>query len=293
MTRWWHTALLCAGLALSGCHSNARPETPGVDDHRLPPVAVADAAFAVSVHKLMREGKPSAERSALLAGVIRRQLTHASEHFARGDAVRGSDAVIGALYLLRLGEARLDMFDKASLRALSGTIERFSARGDEGRALALMHMKQKLLPKNSREQKELAAHMAALQRWRKDTRTGGDMAKLSADERAEVGRALLEPSKESLQKAHKAVERWIARAVEYNVRYQQTRQLPPREEVVEAYRALQTGGQTMAALYLRHGRAREAVSAIESSAASRITDPAFFHRLRSAAVDDTAEDWRN
>ena len=84
---------------MAGCHRNARPETADGDHHRLPPVAVADAGFARAVHKLMRDGKASAERSSLLAGTIRRQLAHASEHFERGDTLRGSAAVVGALYL--------------------------------------------------------------------------------------------------------------------------------------------------------------------------------------------------
>src|SRR5690606_34189687 len=119
-----------------------------------------------------------------------------------------------------------------------------------------------------------------------------DMARLSADERAAIGRSLLEPSEEALTEAAAAIGAWIQRAVDYNAAYQETRKLPPRDEIAEAYKALQAGAETMAALYLRYGRAEDALEAIENTAARNVTNPAFFTRLRSAAVDDAAEDWR-
>jgi tetratricopeptide (TPR) repeat protein len=68
--------------------------------------------------------------------------------------------------------------------------------------------------------------------------------------------------------------------------------LPPRREAGEAFRALRTGGATMAALFLRDGDARKAVTGIERSGAGRIIDPDFFSLLRSVANDDAADDWR-
>src|SRR5690606_10203793 len=102
-------------------------------------------------------------------------------------------------YLVRIGEARGDMYGSESLAALRGAIERFSARGDEGRALALMTTQIELLPPGSPERAELQEHLAALTRWARETRNGGDMARLSADERAAIGRALLDPSEEALR----------------------------------------------------------------------------------------------
>ncbi len=276
-----------------GCSPNiTQPEVPGDERPLLPANQIDDAAFAASVHRLLREGEPTAERSALLAGVVRRQMTHAAAQFAREDGVGGTRSVVGALYLLRIGETRPDIFDANSNQALTGAIERFSARGDEGRALALMLMRLSLLPAGSPDHARLTAHVAALRRWAAETRTGGPMQRLSADKRAAVGRALLEPSAESLAKATQAIHKWITRAVEYEVDYQMTRALPPRSEVPEMFRASQTGGETMAALYLRYGQAREAVEAIEGSAAGRIIPPSFFAQLKTLAKDDTAEDWR-
>lgn len=286
-------ALACLGLASVGCGPPPRlPDLPGEDIATLAPVPVSDEAFAESVHRLLKEGEHTPERSALLAGAVQRQLAHATTLFDRGEDVRGTNAVVGALYLMRVGEMRPDMFQTESLEALRGAMERFSARGDEGRAMALMMMMQGLLPPGSAEREQLDHHVRALRRWMSETRTGGDMARLAAEERATIGRSLLEPRVETVEAAAQAINAWVERAVEYNLIYQQTRQLPPRNEVAEAYKALQAGGETMAALFLRHGRARDALTMLEETSAGKVTSPAFFSRLRAAAVDDTAEDWR-
>ena len=95
---------------------------------QLPPVAVGDADFAGAVLRLLGDGEASEKRSALLAGTIGRQMSYAAQHFERGDRERGTASVIGALYLLRTGEARPDMFGPDGDRALSGAIEKLSAR---------------------------------------------------------------------------------------------------------------------------------------------------------------------
>ena len=292
--RWVAAAALCLGLGAGlGCNGTTPgPKTPTEGQPALVAVAVSETDFASAVHRLLREGDATPERSALLAGVVRHQLSHAAEHFARGNDERGTAAVVGALYLMRVGERRADMYDEDSAAAFEGAVRRFSARGDEGRAMALMAMLADLLPKESPRRAALERHMKSLERWMNDTRTGGDMTRLAADERSAVGRALLEPSDDALTAAARAIDKWILRAVEYNVLYQRTKQLPPRDEVTEAYRALQSGGESMAALFLRYGRAREALSVIDGSAAGRIASPSFFARLRAVAMDDTAEDWR-
>lgn len=287
--------LLMAGAiaGTTGCGPRTgQPEIPDESIASIPPVAVGEAQLAETVHRLLQEGEPTPERSALLAGAVQRQLANASALFEAGHEVRGTNAVIGALYLMRVGEGRPDMFQPESLAALRGAMTRFSARGDEGRAMALMIMMQGLIPPGSSEREQLDRHVVALERWMSETRTGGDMSRLAAEERATIGRSLLDPKVETLDAASKAINAWVERAVEYNLIYQQTRQLPPRSEVAEAYKALQAGGETMAALFLRHGRARDALTMLEGSAAGKVTSPAFFARLRAAAMDDTAEDWR-
>ena len=288
---WLGWTLLCGGTL--GCdHNRSGAADPTEFDHSLPPVDVRDGDFAAAVHRLLRDGKPSPERSALLAGTVRRQLTHAAAIFRRDDAVRGADAVIGALYLVRAGEARHDMFDGDGLYAIDGAFKRFSALGDEGRALALILTQRAVLPEGSPRRKELEEHHTALSKWLADTRPSTAMQRLTVWKKIAVARALLSPSEETLRGAELAINRWVARAVEINLAYQRTRKAPRRAVILDAYQALQLGSETMAAVFLRHGRVQGAVVALDKGAAGRVADGPFFARLQAAATGDSAEDWR-
>lgn len=251
-----------------------------------------DRRFAESTHRLLENGGRSPERGALLSRVIATQLSHARELFERGEEVRGAQAVVGAFSLARAGDPTSLRADRDLLAALDGAIRRFSARGDEGRALGLLQVKRAFVTKGGSEEREVAQHIDALERWHADTRGASPMQDLAAEQRQAVARALLEPSDERLATAALAVSRWIERAIAINVAFQETRQLPDREEAVEAFRALQSGAYVMAALYLRHGRFAEALQAIETTTASRVVRPNFFARLRAAAEGARAEDMR-
>ncbi|MBW2524074.1 MAG: tetratricopeptide repeat protein [Deltaproteobacteria bacterium] len=283
---------LVAALAV-GCGPSVGARGPGDEvKNQLAAVPVTDTDFGVAVHRLLREGKPTAARSALLAGVMRRQMSRSASHFAHDDVKRGTSALIGALYLLRAGESRPDMFGPDGDEALEGGIRAFSARGDEGRALALMLMRQKLLPGSSPDRKELEQHLVALRRWMRDARTGGDMEQLGDDMTAAINRSLIDPSKDALAEAARAISAWIERAVEYNLEFHRTGNPPPPHEGKEAFRALQTGGATMLAIFLRHGLAQSALDHIESTAARRVIPPPLFRLVETTADDDDASDWR-
>lgn len=287
---------VCSVLLLGaapGCdHNRGGPDDPAALLGALPATDVRDVDFAAAVHRLMREGEPSAERSALLAGTVRRQMRHAARHFRAGDEARGADAVVGALYLVRAGEARDDMFDAEGLYALERCFRRFSALGDEGSTQAMLALQRRALPKGSPGLAELGEHESALLQWMRDTRPTTEMERLGARQRVAVARALLEPSETSLDAARRATNDWVKRAVDINLAYQRTRKAPRRAVIVDAYKALQLGSETMAAVFLRHGRAKEAVAALEAGAAGRVADAEFIVRLEAAARDDTAEEWR-
>lgn len=289
-----HTAVLALTLFGLGCSSQGvqKPPTTPTLEGPITPTPVSDDAFAQSVHRLVRDGKPTRERLALLAGVVRQQMTHASGRFTAGNPERGVEAVIGALHLIRKGEGRAEMIDASGERALAGALERINARGDEGRALALMLMRGAALPPGSPSKPALDEHLATLTRWMKETRTGGPMQRLYGEQRAAVSRAMVDTSEPTLAAAVMAVNAWIDRAVEYNLQFRQTGQRPEREEAIEASRALETGGVTMAALYLRNGDVRGALDQVERSAARRIIRPLFFERLRAAAESDGAREWQ-
>jgi hypothetical protein len=288
--------LLCGVLTAAGTtacnHTKAHPSDPSAFDHSLPPVEVADAEFATTAYRLLEDGTPSAQRSAVLAGTVQRQLSHAAASFRKGDLARGADAVVGAMAIVRAGEMRPDMFDADGMVALRGAFQRFSALGDEGRALALLDMQRELLPPSSPQRNELEEHEQALARWRADTRPSSKMERLAAKQHIAVADALLRPSERSLRAAETAINAWVAEAVKINLEYQRTRRAPRRTIIVEAYKALQLGSETMAAVFLRHGRARDAVVALDKGAAGRVADGQFFARLQSAGEADSGEDWR-
>jgi tetratricopeptide (TPR) repeat protein len=280
------TAACAAPSATGGPH----PAVPG--EAALAPVDVQDADFAESLHRVLRDGSQSPARAALLAGVVRRQLAHAERRFALAHEGRGTESVLGALALLRAGEGRRDMIDATGERALAGALERVGQRGDEGRALALLRMRAAALPDGTPAHAEVDEHLAALDRWMHETRTGGPMQRLGAEERAAVGRALVDPSEEALGTATAAIGAWIDRAIQYNFELQQTRQRPERDEAIEAARALESGPATLAALYLRHGDAKRALDAIDRTGARRLVRPALYERIRLAAANDGAHDWQ-
>jgi cellulose synthase operon protein C len=287
-----HAALLALSLATAGCFGGQLPgPANGRVEGPINPVDVPDARFSADLHSVLRDGRQSPERLGLLSGVVRRQLAHAAQRFGAGHDARATESVIGALYLLRTGEGRSEMVDATAEKALAGAAERVSARGDEGRAEALLRMRIAALDPASPARQSIDEHLAALADWRRSTRTGGPMKKLGADERAAVARALIDPSDQALEEAVRAVNAWVARAIEYNIAFRQSGQRPEREEAVEASRALESGGATMAALFLRHGDAKGALEALDQTGARRVILPALYQRIQSAASGDSARDW--
>jgi cellulose synthase operon protein C len=262
----------------TGALSNQRPPSA---EGRAVPVDVRDEDFSASLFSLVRDGKPSEQRSSLLIGVVRRQLAHAAARFGARQPERGTDSVLGALYLLRAGEGHAEMIDAAGERALAGAIERLSPRGDEGRVRAMMDLRAAALPAGSAPRAAVDEHIAALDRWMKDTRTGGPLEQSGAEERAAVSRALVDSRAESVQRAADAIAAWIDRAIQFNIEYRQSGGRPERDEAVEAARALESGGATMAALFLRHGDAR-----------GRVIPPGLYQRIKAAAADDDAGSWQ-
>jgi hypothetical protein len=279
-------------LGTTGCLTQSNgPAVPRIEG-QVSPVDVQDERFSRDLHTVLRDGKPSADRLGLLVGVVRRQLAHAARRFGGGHDGRGTESVIGALYLIRPGEGRGEMIDAAGEKALAGAIHRVSRRGDEGRAEALMKMRVAALPAGTPARAEVEEHLAALRQWAGETRTGGPMRRLGSDERAAVARALVDPSEQSQAAAVAAIDAWINRAIEYNVAFRQTGQRPDQRELMETSRALDTGGATMAALFLRNGDAKGALQSLDQTGARRVIQPAFYARIRNAAINDGARDWQ-
>jgi hypothetical protein len=291
----WGAAILAAALSvpITGCGPTPVPPPHVGSSEALPPIIdVSDDAFSASLYRVLRDGKPTPERQGTLAGVVRRQLAHATKRFALGADDRGTSSTIGALYLLRMGEGRGDMLDAVAAEALKGAMTRFGPRGDEGRALVLLTMRAAALPAGSPERAEVEEHLKSLERWVLDTRKGGPAQVLGADERAKVGRALLDPNETAVAEAAAAIGAWLSQGAKYNAIFNATGERPDREEVPETFRALRTAGPTLAGLHLRFGDAKGAVRSIEKFGARRYIPELLYDRLRHAADRDGAREWQ-
>ncbi|WP_437275614.1 hypothetical protein WME90_30755 [Sorangium sp. So ce375] len=287
-------AALALALSPVACAASGSPGAKGPPgaEARVAPVEVRDADFSASLYTIVRDGKQSPQRTGLLIGVIRRQLAHAAGRFNAGQPDRAVASVLGALYLVRPGEGRAEMIDAVGERAIDGAIDRLSPRGDEGRVQALMEIRAAALPSGSRARAESDEHRAALEQWMKETRTGGPLEQLGADQRAAVSRALVDGRPESIQRAAAVTAAWIDRAIEFNIEYRQGNARPEREEAVEAARALESGGASLAALFLRYGDAKGAIEQIDRTSARRVIPPGLYERLKAAASDDDAVSWQ-
>lgn len=286
--------LSALGPGMLGCGANPgvpKANTPS-NTENVTPVDVRDEDFSASLYGLLKNGKPSRARDGMLIGVVRRQLAHAARRFELGHADRGTDSVLGAMYLLRSGEGRADMVDAAGEKAMAGAIARLSARGDEGRALAFMQMRAAALAPGSAERTELEAHLNSLGNWMRETRTGSPIRRAGTDERAFVARAMVDPSPAALADAVKAVNAWIDTAIDFHSEFRQTGQRPAREDAIEAARALESGAITLTVLYLRNGDAKGAIEALRASSARRVMPPVLLEPLSNAAFDDDARGWQ-
>src|SRR5262249_47392226 len=146
------------------------------------------------------------------------------------------------------------------------------------RAQVLMNMRAATLPASSPARHELEEHLVALDRWLKDTHTGGPMQRLGDEERFAVSRSLVDPSPQALSAAGDAIRAWIDRAFQVQFELRRTGQ-GDRNEAIEAARALETGGPTLAAIYLRHGDAKGALEHVDDPTVRRVIQPALRERI--------------
>jgi cellulose synthase operon protein C len=292
------TAACVLSLA-SGCaFSSAQPLPPRPQPPAGPvePSPVSDEGFAQAVHTLLVDGRPSAERQSLLAGVVKRQLEHASVRLKARQRERGLASVLGALYLVRAGEMRSEMIDSSGEQALAMALDIVGATGDEGRSQALYNLRKGSIPAGSPAAEDIDEHLRALGRWVAEQESKPDVGPAEAagaEERRAVGRSLLEPDNDALKAATQATARWVDAGLVFQAQYQANPRAPrKREEAVEAFRAASSGAATIVALYLRHGDAAGAVEAISGTAIQQVTPSGLLPRLAKAARPGDAAPWR-
>jgi len=237
-----------------------------------PTPSVPDAEFARAVHDLIIATPGGPERARLLAGVEGRQMERAAARFRSHEAGRGLVAVIGGLYLLRTGELTADTLGPSGREALREAVRELAQRGDEGRARALYDVLLRLVP--DAERADVQGHLDALASWTRDElRAGPGTIATGVIETASVARSLLEPSRDAKADALKATLDWIATALDLQVRFREKKARPSREEVGEAVRALHSGNDVLAQIFLRDGDVGGALQALSRSPAREAVRP--------------------
>lgn len=255
----------------------------------LPPEPTSDGQFASRLNEVLRDGSRSETRHKRLLGVVHRQLTHAAARFDHGATDRGTQSVLGGIYLLRVGEESSLLFDADTSRAVAGAVDKLAARGDIGRSRVLLEL-QLDAARSVEERREIQQHIAALDRFYEDTATGKPIERIGDAERASVGMALLSPA--HLDRAMGSIDAWINLGIQGNVAFQHGRR-PSQEEGLEIARALGSGAATVVSLMLRYGDLEGAIGRVMATSARRVMDPLFFAQLRQVQRQNTAASWRD
>jgi len=227
----------------------------------------------------------------LLAGVVSRQLAHASERFSVRQQDRGLASLSGAFLLVRSGEFRMEMVGGRE-QALSSALAVVAPRGDEGRTIAFLMMQNSLAQPGTQARRNNEEHLAALKTWMHDTRGGTGLEALGNVQRVHAQRALVQPTPEAMTAARDATVRWIDQALRMNEERKVGSGRPRREDALEAFRAFRSGAEALAALYLRNGDAAGALAEIERTSARKVVPPSLYDRLDRAANGGDAAAWR-
>ncbi|HLV65401.1 MAG TPA: tetratricopeptide repeat protein [Polyangiaceae bacterium] len=289
------SSLLAVAFAASslGCGGGSPPTArdPSAAGAAVPlrPLSVSEADFAERTYQLLLDPEPSGERQNLLAGVVRRQLARAEARFSHGSEAAGLRALLGAFLLVRNGEFHPELVRGTEKTLWSGARE-VSRLGHEGYALALYSLLLRQLEEGA-ARAEVQEHLDAIEEFSRATRGGGPLEAASSEARVALQRALLEPTDAALTDARERLIAWVRGALEANSSEQAMRTEFDQDETYEAYRALRGGTIALVALYLRHGDAAGALSALQQSELERLFPPELAEQLERAAEDRDADAW--
>lgn len=278
-----------SSVGATGCGAS-KGRGPNYAHTTEPGVAVTDEAFAASVRDLLTSEPGSRERAQRLAGVEARQMARAVSRFRTQSSARGLEAVTGGLYLMRTGELRDGVLGPSGRDALSLAAKEVSGRGDEGRARALYEMLFRLSKEADR--KEIQGHLDALGAWTKATsaqagtvRNARELATMA------IARRLLEPTEEAKKEAASRTTQWLQLAIKLRNTLREKRVAPPREEGIEAYVALQSGGRMLVGVHLVDADAPAAVRAADEIGAREFGGGDLVAALEKVARKPSAEAW--
>lgn len=287
---WLFLALLsplvsaCAGAPPPRAGSAATSSTEPVR-----PVAISDEEFAGYTYRVLTDAEPSGERTNILAGLVQRQLGRAERRFELGNERVGLRALLGAFLLLRQGEFRPEMVE-GQARALSHGAEEVARLGQEGYAVALYSLLREELSAGP-ERAEVEGHLEAIAQFTRAMRGSSPLQSSGTVARGAAQRALLESTTTATSFAHTRLASWIQRALDSHVMDRPFRSNQDRDEALEAYRAMRGGSLALIALYLRHGDAASALTALDPDQLERIVAPELTEPLEQAADHSEPEAW--
>ena len=132
-----------------------------------------------------------------------------------------------------------------------------------------------------------------MQAWLRDTQRANDLESLGDNQRVQASLSMTLPTGESLAAAREATARWIDQSLKLKEGRPVGNGHPTREDTMEVFRALRSGAESLAALNLRQGDARGAISDLERTAASKVTPPSLAEHLDRAANGGEASAWRD
>jgi len=251
---------------------------------------ISDEQFGPWVVTVLQSNGKSAARSSQLASIVRHQLRRADNLLRRGERDAGQRAVRGALWLVRAGEARSEMWQGAS-GPLSEAAEEAARVGDEGKARALY-----ALVKQAGPAPALAVavdeHIQAMNRFAKGEANSQDLGVAGDLQRVAVQQSLFEPSNANLEAAGRALVDWMRKSLQSDVLERWGDPSFDREEAIEAFRARRFGAMTMVGAFLRHGAPMSALDWLEQNDLGRLLPSDIRDRLEQAGEDDDPKAWQ-
>jgi cellulose synthase operon protein C len=281
----------CLTLA-AGCAGSRAQKPPVAADEAIgsvTPVPVDDAAFAPNTYRLLMGTDTGRARASLLAGVVARQLVRAQARFDADQPEAGIAAMKGAFFLMRRGE-----FRREGLASAAGTLEDGAAEsarlGQEGYSLALYSLLDGLLPPGPQKD-DVQTHLKAMAQFSTPANGAGRIVTAGADAKVAAQRALLDSSVERFNEGSQRLLEWIGRANGAAMPELPFKSMSEREELIEAQRAQRGGGFSLVALYLRHGDALGALTALDEAGLERSLPEFLRARMEAGAEDEDADAW--
>jgi len=279
-------------MLVAACHPapkvNSAPQQTRLPAHVVP-LPVNDAQLGPAVHALVISDERSARRLSLLAGVVQHQLSQAGLLFRSGNNELGLSRLRGAILLVGAGESRPEMWAKGAdaLQAAAGEVSRV---GSEGQARALYQL---LLGSVGRGEaaEQARQHLQAMDQFDRSTGETGFWEELGQRQRNFAQLAMYNPEAHFLAEATKITVTWMQGALESDIAERSIHTPSDRDEAIEAFRALRSGGATLAAIYLRFGEPMRALDVMEKENLSRIVPAMLRDRLERAGEDDDPSAW--